>query len=262
MDLVIIIKFVSALLYPINLIALGVLVSWFFGWLNKKGISRKSMLFAITVFLLSSNSYVALWLTKQLEKQHPQEQIWDVPSHDALIVLGGGLKIPTEPAKHTQLGAGSDRYWYAVQLYRAGKAKKIILSGGNLVEQPGLKGEAFYASELLLKWGVPRAAILIEEGSRTTHENKDAIGSLLKSQELNSALLVTSAMHMPRAHQLFKTLPINITPASADIIVRDSKKIEGLAWLPSAEAMQLTTRAVHEYYGMAYNKVKALIDKG
>jgi len=262
MDSVIVIKIITALLYPINLIVLALLVSWFFGWLNKKSISRKSMLFAIVVFLLSSNSYVALWLAEQLEKQYPQQAIWDVPTQDAIIVLGGALRIPTKPAKHIQLGDASDRYWYAAQLYRAGKAKKIVISGGNLIPQDGLEGEAFYARELLLKWGVPSTAILAEDRSRTTHENKNAIGSLLKSQELNSALLVTSAVHMPRAYQIFKSLPINIVPAPADVVVRQTKKIDGIFWLPSAKAMALTTRAVHEYYGIVYNKVKVLIDKG
>ena len=160
MDPIIVVKFISALLYPVGLIVLSVLFSWFFGWLNKKGKSRKCLFFAVVVFLLSSNLYVASWLTNQLEKQYPQMKIWDVPTHDALIVLGGALRIPTKPAQHTQLGAASDRYWYAVQLYRAGKAKKIILSGGNLIQQSELKGEAFYARELLLKWGVPSLSLI------------------------------------------------------------------------------------------------------
>ena len=262
MDSVIVIKFVSALLYPMGLIVLAIFVSWIFSWFNKKSISRKSMFFAIVVFLLSSNTHVSLWLASQLEKQYPQMQIRDVPEHDAIIVLGGALRIPTKPAKHTQLVAASDRYWYAVQLYRAGKAKKIILSGGNLIKQPGLNGEAFYARQLLLQWGVPSAAIILEQESRTTQENRDAVAELFKSQKLNSALLVTSAMHMPRAHQVFKTLPINITPASADIVVRDFVRVDGLAWLPSASAMELTTKAMHEYYGILYGRVNVLIDKG
>lgn len=261
MDSVIFVKFVSALLYPIGLIVLAALLCCVFLWLNKKILSRLSLIFGVGVFLLSSNLSFATWLVTKLEAQYPQKEIVNVPKSDAILVLGGGLRMPTEPAKHVQLGAASDRYWYAVQLYNAGKSEKIILSGGNLVQRAGFESEAFYARELLIAWGVPKDVILIEEDSRTTLENKIFVQPVLKGNNVNSILLVTSAIHMPRAFGLFKSLPYQITPTSADVIVRHNNK-SALSWLPSATAFNLTTVAMHEYYGLFYNNLKALIDKG
>lgn len=255
MDSVLIIKIISALLYPLGLAAVLILLACFLRW------KKTLLLLATSILVLASNPSVARWLAFQLERQYPQQHISDIATHDAIIVLGGGLRLPQAPALHTQIGSGSDRFWYAARLYRAGKAKTIILAGGNVYEQPGLKGEAFYASELLQEWGVPSAAILVESDSRTTEQNRRGIASYLLRQRIKSALLVTSSLHMPRAHREFSQLPIPITPASADVLIRESYAPAILKWIPSAGALQLTTISLHEYYGSWFNELKALMDK-
>ena len=133
MDAFIIKKVVPAFLYPTSII----LVSGCFMVVFKKfkaiKLSRLCCSICLVSFLLSSNPMFARWLTRSLELQYPQTPIEKIKEHDVVIVLGGGLRIPTPPAQQTQLSASSDRYWYAVQLYRAGKAKRILISAGNIV---------------------------------------------------------------------------------------------------------------------------------
>lgn len=69
---------------------------------------------------------------QSLENEYPQQVLAEITKHDTVIVFGGGLRIPLQPSQHSQLTSGSDRYWYAVRLYKAGKADKIILAGGSL----------------------------------------------------------------------------------------------------------------------------------
>jgi len=213
----------------------------------------------VVVLLLSSNPIVSNYLANSLEEQHPQQNIDDIVVHDAIIVLGGGVRLPSAPAKHTQIGLGTDRLWYAVRLYKAGKASKIILTGGNLFSQIGLRSEAYYARELLQEWGVPWSAILVESISRNTHENKDKLETLLAESDISSALLVTSALHMPRAFPIINKLPIAVTPASADILVRVTYLPTVFKWLPSARALSLTTASLHEYYGIWFNQLKEIL---
>ena len=214
---------------------------------------------SISLLLLASNPRFATWLMASLEQQHPQKQLSAIEKHDAIIVLGGGLRLPLPPAQHTQIGSSSDRYWYAVRLYKAAKASKIILSAGNIVAQPGILSEAQYAAELLQEWGVPSSAIAIETASRTTQQNFVNVSQYLVDKNYQRILLVTSASHMPRALQLFAQLPLQVTPAPADIVIRDSVMPELFYWLPSAAALMLTTQASHEYYGMWASDIKALI---
>ena len=256
MDSVSLTKFLSALIYPV-----GMMVCLFIGYLLARwraydGLAKCSINLFFILFLSFSNPWLAERLAERLERQNPQISMSEILPKDAIIVLGGGLVIPTPPAKQLQIGFGSDRFWYAAQLYNAGKAKKIFVSGGNIYHQPGLQGEADYAKQLLQSWGVPKAAIVSEAQSRTTQQNKDYIQVLLKRHRIRSALLVTSAIHMPRALTIFSDVDIDITPASADVLVRKSRRPVWSNFIPSAHALTLSTRALHEYYGLAYYYVR------
>ena len=276
-DQILIIKVVSSLVYPLGMVLLLLLLAWVVPLLSRRNaawgrrITLKSRaekyatffkVLSIALLLLASNPRFATWLMSSLEQQYPQQELSAIVKHDAIIVLGGGLRLPSSPVKHTQIGSGSDRYWYAVRLFKAGKANKIILSAGNVIAQPGILSEAQYAAELLQEWGVPSSAIAIETSSRNTQENYRNVSNYLVDKNYKRVLLVTSGSHMPRALQIFSQLPLQVTPASADIVVRDSTMPALFNWIPSAAALMLTTRASHEYYGMWASDIKALISSG
>ncbi|MFT4634921.1 MAG: uncharacterized SAM-binding protein YcdF (DUF218 family) [Arenicella sp.] len=261
MDSVIVIKFISALLYPLGLVFIAACLALVCRIRGRMAAAKRLSIIAAGVLLLSSNSIVASWLVFSLEAKHPQLSIESIAKHDLIIVLGGGLRIPTAPAKHVQLTHGSDRYWYAARLFREGKGDRILLSGGNLYQQPGVQSEAYYAAELLHQWGVPRGSIEVELGSRTTAENYKNTAELISDSKIKSALLVTSAIHMPRAYRLFEGLPIKITPASADVIIRQTNSAAVLKLIPSAFALKLATLALHEYYGLGFSALKRWYQK-
>jgi len=255
MDTVLTIKVISALIYPIGLVLVFALLYLLLKLIGKSVLARLSMLVSILSLVFSSNPIFANYLARSLENQYPQKSMEETATHDIIMVLGGGLRLPYPPAINTQLSRGSDRYWYATQLHRAGKAQRILLTGGNVINQEGFDGEAQYAKQLLMDWGVPEEAILTESLSRTTMQNRDNVRQFLTEQQIQSVLLVTSALHMPRAHRIFGELPLVITPASADVLVRDIKVPTIFNWLPSASALALTTYSAHEYYGLWFNQI-------
>ena len=262
MDSILVSKIILALCYPLGLAFVLVVMRWVFrsfGWRSFGGLLG---FLAVLIVVLGSNPLAARWLAASLENQYPQQAMQDIAKHDAILVLGGGLRLPQQPAKFVQIGGGSDRLLYALRLYRAGKASEIVLSGGNVFPQAGLQGESFYAAKLLQTWGVPKDVIVIETGSRNTSENRSLTEDFFRKSDISTVLLVTSALHMPRAYKVFRTLPVSITPASADVLIRQSTNPEVFNWIPSAGALQLTTVALHEYYGMWFSELKAKIFSG
>lgn len=262
MDSVLLIKVISAFIYPLGLVCVFAALSLLGMLLRRALFTRLCVLFAILILVLASSPIVATKLTANLENQYPQHVLDDIAKHDAAIVLGGGLRIPLPPAQHTQLAHGSDRYWYAVQLFRAGKVDKIVLSGGNIYTQKGLEGEVYYASLLLQEWGVPEASIVTEASSRTTAQNQQYTAILVQENDIKSVLLVTSAIHMPRAYNLFRKLPIAVTPASADVMILEHDSPPVFSYIPSASALRLTTVAMHEYYGSWFDGLKEFFRNG
>lgn len=261
MDLVLIAKALSLLIYPVGLISVLLFLALLYRLLQKHSLSIFCISLALVAFLFSSNNYVAKSLVTSLEQQYPQLDIENTPNADVIIVLGGSLAPPATPRKFSQFTGRSNRFWLAGKLYLAGKAQYIILSGGNVFQQTGLQSEAHYISEKLIEMGVPEKAILIEPNSRTTEQNAQQTKTVLESVKAKSALLVTSAIHMPRSMQLFSTLALDIKifPTPSDLIVSNIQQPFILTIFPNSGAINLNTQALHEYYGMGINRLKQLL---
>ena len=60
----------------------------------------------------------------------------------------------------------------AAQLFRAGKGKVLIVTGGNLPWVPSERPEAELVRALLVEWGVPAAAIVLDGASRNTRDER------------------------------------------------------------------------------------------
>lgn len=258
MDSVLLVKLISALVYPLGLFFVLLVLGWLLLGVGLRRSGRLAQILAWLIIILASNPLIAEKLVGQLERSYPQTALDGIQEYDVIIVLGGGLRIPLPPAAHTQIGSGSDRYWYAARLFKAQKASTILLVGGNVYPQPSYQGEAHYAAELLQEWGIPGAALKIETASRTTRENASNVRAWLQQQNIQRALLVTSAYHMPRAMQAFADVPIQLTAAPADILIRETQRPTWRNWIPSAAALSLTTLALHEYYGMAFMRFQTL----
>jgi uncharacterized SAM-binding protein YcdF (DUF218 family) len=100
---------------------------------------------------------------------------------------------------------GIDRIWQTISLYKKGKIKKILISGDTgYVIRKGLH-EADQLKEVLVKWGIPAEDIIVENKSKNTYENAQFTGDMMNKYKYKKKfLLITSALHMPRAAACFK----------------------------------------------------------
>lgn len=130
--------------------------------------------------------------------KYPIVPIEAVPNADAIVDLGGGVGVNAAISSCPELTGSSDRALYSARLWKEGKAPVVLATGGNVVgaDKP-----------LLMDFGVPADAIVLEPNARNTEEN--AIFTervLLKHLQKDHAtvLLVTSISHMRRAMMIFK----------------------------------------------------------
>jgi uncharacterized SAM-binding protein YcdF (DUF218 family) len=101
---------------------------------------------------------------------------------------------------------------------------------------------------MLQEWGVPASAILTEENSVNTHENATMSFKLLSARNIRRIILVTSAMHMPRAVATFRKLGFDVVPAPADFC--SGWSMDGLRWAPNANNSASTGQALREWLGL------------
>ena len=170
----------------------------------------------------------------------------DTPAADAIVVLGGGMLVTTNAYHYADMSAGADRVWHAARLYHAGKAPLVIATG---------TGEMVSTRPLLIDFGVPDEAIVIEDAARNTEENARLTAELLAARGLDAprVLLVTSAWHMKRSLFTFSRYAsgLEIIPAATDCT---ATIISAEPWTfkdfwPDADALQRNTMFFKERLG-------------
>ena len=238
----------SPLTFAFCLFVLAVVLRIF----GARAFPRFCMIVGFLVVLVSSSPLVARYLVGELEKQYPPVPVETSPSASMVVVLGGAIARPIPPRIAVELVGSSDRVLHAFRLYRAGKAPKIFLTAGNLDGKPGELTEADHIAELLGEWGVPEEVIVRGGSSRTTRENALEVRSYLEQlgKPNEKVLLVTSAIHMPRAVRAFRNADIDVIPSVTDISANGWGPVEWKLWIPSSDALNATTRAWHEHLGM------------
>ncbi|OXC91091.1 hypothetical protein BMR85_007920, partial [Achromobacter sp. KAs 3-5] len=132
-------------------------------------------------------------------------------------------------------------------LYLAGRAPKVLLSGGAL---EGDVSEARGMAHAIRQQGVPESALILENASRTTYENATLTEDQLKARGIGKVLLVTSALHMPRAMAAFSKQGVEVIAAPAPPQIVEPADGSLSLWLPDERTFDASRSIVKEYAGL------------
>lgn len=241
---------------------------------RKRPMIQKACLgFALLLVCGFGNRYVPDFLAHQLEWQHLPAPEWSLDraatntaAADAIVALGGCLYPQEVPRQTPKLNEAGDRVAYAAMLYRKGMAPIIICSGGHTPMQVPGKSEAHDMAKWLELTGVSTNAIVLEEQSKSTLENATFTAPILRERKCRRILLVTSAMHMPRALGVFKHAcpDVEIIPAPTDFTSTQRPNANWSRFLadcaPSAKNLYWVDSVMHEYLGILFYQVQGVMD--
>lgn len=218
---------------------------------NRKRFAGLTLLLGFLILWSTSTPHIANRLLHGIEALHPPVAVEDVDNADVIVVLGGGIASIHESGS-TNLGEAFDRLYQGWNLYRAGKARFVLLSGG---APKGRRSEANVAAAVLRNLGVPNEAIILERKSRNTIQNAANTAALMHERNFDSVLLVTSASHMRRAVAIFTDAGVPVIPFPVDYQYNQApEEIPIRAWLPDSEALNRSNRVLREYLGYWYYK--------
>jgi len=155
------------------------------------------------------------------------------PEAQVALVLGAGLRRDGSPTAILK-----DRVQSAVELYRAGKVSKLLMSGDNSYidyNEPGAMRE--YAISL----GIPESDIVLDYAGRRTYDScfraKHIFG-------IKSAITVSQSFHIPRATYICRSVGIEATGFAANNIIY--RKSSNLYWnIREIPAMLVAAIEVH-----------------
>ena len=242
------IPFSNLILHPPALCAVLLAFAVVLALLNHRALAIGITLIGLAWVGVWSLPVTTLYLGGKLEAVHPYRPTNELPRADVIVVFGGNTQANRanwfEPYNRA---TAVDRIDRAEALYRAGLAPKILLSGSAL---EGRVSEAQMIARLLRQRGIPDSALLLENDSRNTYENARFTDITMRGQKLKSALLVTSALHMPRAFSTLEKRGIKVTAAggSPQIFMPASNPPD--LWWPNLRTLEASRTIIKEYLGL------------
>lgn len=178
----------------------------------------------------------------------------------AIVVLAAGRlrRAPEYGGRDIPDYTALARLRYAAHLQRL-TGLPVLVSGGNgssgvdpdVRDRAWTKADAM-AAALREDFGVP--VRWIEPRSRDTGENASYSAALLRADGVQRILLVTDAMHMPRAHAAFARAGLAVVDAPTMFFGSRDAFLQG--WVPSAEGMRQSWYAIYELLGIAWYRLR------
>ena len=198
---------------PLSLILIGLLVSIFS---KKTNVKRLSLRISLGLIFIFGNGFLV----------NEAMRWWEVPPispdsiaqpYDVGIILTGGM-ITNKQSSESQIFTDktADRFIQPLRLYKMGKLKKILISGGNTdikFMRQDASEETMKVAQLLEELGVKKEDIILERKAKNTRENAiNSMEILKKNPQFGTRyLLFTSAFHTKRALGCFRKIGVKIT---------------------------------------------------
>lgn len=212
-----------------------------------------------TVALLAmSFSPLGIFLALPLEDRFHRPA--DAAPPDGIVVLGGSFDEYLSMARGgVAFNDAAERLTAAVELSRRFPDARIVFSGGTAALRGSPYSEAEVAGRFFREMGVDPQRLTLEDASRNTWENAVFTRDLVRPKPGERWLLVTSAMHMPRAVGIFRQVGFPLIAYPVDY--RTSGRWSDLSLHKNApEMLKLVDFAAHEWIGLVVYRLTGKTD--
>ena len=242
-------KLLPLVVLPLGLSLLLLLVGLIARW-------RWPVITAIAVLWVFSLGLVSQTLWRWLEAPWQRQLVESVPKADAILVLSVG-RHPAPGKARISEWHDSDRFLAGLELFRAGKASRLLFTGGASPFRPGQPPEGQLYLQEAQQLGIPREAMASTPPVVNTAQEAIALWQLFLHGESERptprVVLVTSAFHMRRAQRLFERQGFTVLPFPVDFQARGvwagSLWRDPTQWVPTASALDASSRALRELLG-------------
>ena len=248
-------KTIAFLAKPIGVLFLLALFTIFFKNHTKR--KRIGLVFLVMLYIFSCPAIINP-LVRAFEI--PTRAISEVKSYNYGIVLTGGLINESKSlGDNLFLGPQGDRLWQAVELYKAQKIRKIIITGGDGFgrAKPNQPTENHKARDFLIKSGVHAENIIQEQKAVNTYENAKFTSKIL-GKHTDSVLIITSGFHLRRALACFEKQNVPVEGFACSPI-SDNYAFKWQDLFPSMDAFRSSDIIANELIGLAMYKLLGYI---
>ena len=179
----------------------------------------------------------------------------DLARSDAVVVLGAGVVTfslhghsASVPDRQTIFNAFEGARLFQV----SGSKLPVVASGGVPNSDWQREPESEVIRELLVRAGVPATSVILESESRTTREQAIRLAPLVRKNGWDRVVVVAPSVQMPRVLASFAAEGISVIPDEAPFTSDIAPGVPQSRWLPSGDALTVSTRASYDYLAWLY----------
>ena len=237
----------TVLLGPSNVLITALAVGVALLWSRWRRAGRMVVTIAGLALVLVAVLPVSTWVAGPLEARFPP--IREVPdSITGIIALGGALQPDlADDWGQPHLNHQAERLFAFAALALKHPALRLVYAGGPAREGEDVS-EAEHARRLLQSLGLDTSRIVFEDRSRNTYENAIHTAERLQPGANQTWLLVTTAMHMPRAVGAFERAGFRVLAYPVDYRTNRNSTFSLLPTLTSN--LERLDYAAHEWLGL------------
>ncbi|AFL86011.1 hypothetical protein Belba_3510 [Belliella baltica DSM 15883] len=235
-------------------ICLILIIYGFFRMKNKKG--NRILIAGIILLVFFSNKFISNRVMNAWEPDF--KAISSLPIYEIGIVLTGVTNLDKNTNDRTFFNKGADRATHAMQLYKLGKIKKILITGGQGLNPTNSNTEAALLRDFMLIAGVDEGDIILEDQAKNTFQNavftKEILDNLGYS-ETQKHLLITSAFHMYRSKGCFDKAELITDTYPVDYYGYDNKFDLSNLLYPDPNSIFIWQKLFKEWIGIMMYKI-------
>ena len=216
---------------------------------NYKGYKKLIYLFSILFYIISTPIF-SNFIMKIVEGEYKYQKLENLEKVDAIVILGGMLKIYEFENNYTVEWQDPDRFFKGIELYNSFKSDKIVFTGGKSPFNVTAVSEGSVLKNYALKYGVLEEDIIVTKEVLNTYDESLAVSEVLG--ENKTVILVTSAFHMKRAKLLFEQQGVKIIPYKVDFKSSINSRLYFIDFIPNSLALKKTEISLRELLGRLY----------
>lgn len=185
-------------------------------WTRWWSLGRRIIGLAALSALIIATLPIGFWMIERLENRFPPVKELPEPITGIITLSGSFNQYVTAARGQPSLGGNVERLTEFIALARRYSTVRLVFSGGSgLLTRQDIK-EADAARLFFVQMSLDLTRVVFENQSRNTYENAVLTHSLIKPTEGERWVLITSAMHMPRAVGTFRKAGWSVIPYPVD----------------------------------------------
>ncbi len=240
-------KIISALINPASILTLLLFITLICSFFNKRRATIALLCCTLIITYTLSITPTANYLSGTIE--HRYHVLKTLPKNARyLVVLSGGDNSSPNTGINAINSITLNRVIAAEALSRTRLEHHpvdIIVSGG--------RRDAAAMRTTLISIGFPNQRIIVDNRANDTKDSAKNLKPILKHQPF---VLVTSALHMPRAMQLFQGQQLKPIAAPTNFISYNRRAIKAANYFPSFSNLSEVSSVEHEYLGILWARLR------